>query len=179
MPVGKTIALLAEEGDDISNLEVPADEPTPSSPAPQPSSSTSSQPPPATEKKTPAPQASSHTDVPKSSRPLFPSVLRLVQEHGISQGDFDKIKGTGVRGMLTKGDVLAHLGLASAPTGTYRPTPPPDSKTDAKTGAKAEKAVTAPLDGAAVRRLIVGNMLEASLKARAAAGELYLACVRL
>ena len=81
--------------------------------------------------------------------------------------------------MLTKGDVLTYLGLASAPLGTFHETPAPDPKTDAKTGAKAEKAVAAPLDGAAVRRLIVGNMLEASLKARAAAGELYLACVRL
>lgn len=167
VPVGKTIALLAEEGDDISNLQVPADEPTPSQPTPQPSSS-SSQPPSTTEKKTPAPQASSEVHHPTSSRPLFPSVLRLVQEHGISQSDFDKIKGTGVRGMLTKGDVLAHLGLASAPTGTYRETPPPDSKTDTKTGAKA-RAVT--LDGPAVRRLIVANFLETSIKARTAAGK--------
>ena len=33
----------------------------------------------------------------------------MIQEHSISQGDIDKIKGTGVRGMLTKGDVLAFV----------------------------------------------------------------------
>ncbi len=177
IPVGKTIALLAEEGDDISNLEVPADEPAsspkPSQPEPtaQPSSSASSQPTPAAVRNTSAPPQTHH-EIPKTSRPLFPSVLRLIQEHGITQGDVDKIKGTGVRGMLTKGDVLTHLGLASAPLGTYRETPAPDPKTDAKTGAKQEQA--AALDGAAIRRLIVGNMLEASIKARAAAGEFVL-----
>ncbi|KAI0694166.1 single hybrid motif-containing protein [Cerioporus squamosus] len=175
VPVGKTIALLAEEGDDISNLEVPADEPAssaqPSQPQPtaQPSSSASSQPPPAAVKKTSAPP-SSHHEIPKTSRPLFPSVLRLIQEHGITQAEIDKVKGTGVRGMLTKGDVLAHLGLASSPLGTFHETPAPDPKTDAKTGAKVEqKEQPALLDGAAVRRLIVGNMLEASIRARAAA----------
>lgn len=178
IPVGKTIALLAEEGDDISNLEAPADEPAPSAQpsqptsTPQASSSASSQPPPAVAKTTSAPP-SSHHEIPKTARPLFPSVLRLIQEHGITQADVDKIKGTGVRGMLTKGDVLTYLGLASAPLGTFHETPAPDSKTDAKTGAKAEKKEQpAVLDGAAVRRLIVGNMLEASIKARAAAGKL-------
>ncbi|KAI0373257.1 single hybrid motif-containing protein [Pilatotrama ljubarskyi] len=176
VPVGKTIALLAEEGDDISNLEVPADEPSPSQPqskpSPPPSASTSaasSQPSPATAKKSPpAPPTESH--VPQTSRPLFPSVLRLIQEHHIPSGDVEKIKGTGVRGMLTKGDVLAHLGLASSPTGTFRETPVPDVKTDKKTGAQGEKKEeVVPLDGASIRRLIVGNMLDASLKARAAA----------
>ncbi|KAI8999058.1 single hybrid motif-containing protein [Trametes punicea] len=160
VPVGKTIALLAEEGDDISNLEAPADEPTPS----QSNDSEES----------PVPALSpSESHVPQTSRPLFPSVLRLIQEHHIPAPEVESIRGTGVRGMLTKGDVLAHLGLASAPTGTYRETPAPDPKTDKKTGAQGEAkdggAAAAPLDGAAIRRLIVGNMLEASLKARAAA----------
>ncbi|KAI0737873.1 hypothetical protein C8Q80DRAFT_1208988 [Daedaleopsis nitida] len=175
VPVGKAIGLLAEEGDDISNLEVPAEEPASTSklsPSP-PESSTSastSQPPPSSAKKTSAPpSAESHHELPTTSLPLFPSVLRLIQEHGISQADFDKIQGTGVRGMLTKGDVLSHLGLASAPTGTYRETPPPDTKTSANTGAQGEKKEVVLLDGASVRRLIVGNMLDASIKARAAA----------
>ncbi|OJT07277.1 hypothetical protein TRAPUB_1874 [Trametes pubescens] len=170
IPVGKTIALLAEEGDDISNLEAPADEPAssapqpPSKPSPAPPASTSS-PPPAKES-APAPPSEFH--VPKTSRPLFPSVLRLIQEHRISGDAVEKITGTGVRGMLTKGDVLAHLGLASSPTGTYHETPAPDSKTDKKV---EKKEVVAPLDGASIRRLIVGSMLEASTKARAAAGQ--------
>ncbi|KAH9857592.1 single hybrid motif-containing protein [Lenzites betulinus] len=172
VPVGKTIALLAEEGDDISNLEVPADEPAPSQPSPSPSppastSAPTSQPPTTSAKKSPsAPPSESH--VPQTSHPLFPSVLRLIQEHNIATGDIEKIAGTGVRGMLTKGDVLAHLGLASSPTGTFHETPAPDAKTDKSTGAKKD-AVAPPLDGPSLRRLIVGSMLDASTKARAAA----------
>jgi pyruvate/2-oxoglutarate dehydrogenase complex dihydrolipoamide acyltransferase (E2) component len=47
-------------------------------------------------------------------------VARLLQEYGIQ--DLEKIKGTGMRGMLTKGDVLAFLGKASSPTGTFKQT---------------------------------------------------------
>ncbi|KAK0549830.1 pyridoxine biosynthesis protein [Tilletia horrida] len=39
---------------------------------------------------------------------LFPSVARILAEH--SDVDVSKIKGTGIRGMITKGDVLAFLG---------------------------------------------------------------------
>ncbi|KAI0637444.1 single hybrid motif-containing protein [Trametes polyzona] len=178
IPVGKTIALLAEEGDDISNLEVPADEPAPPksesqskpSPAPSSSASSSASQPSAAEAKQSPPAPPSESHVPQTSRPLFPSVLRLIQEHHIPASDIEKIKGTGVRGMLTKGDVLSHLGLASSPTGTFRETPAPDVKTDKNTGAQGEKKeAAAPLDGAAIRRLIVGNLLDASIKARAAA----------
>lgn len=79
--------------------------------------------------------------------------------------DPEKIKGTGVRGMLTKGDVLAHLGLASSPMGTFKETksveqgPPP-----------TKKEVVKPLDGPSIRRLIVSNMLGSSVRARASAG---------
>ena len=45
-------------------------------------------------------------------------MLRLLSENGIEKAD--GIKGTGIRGMLTKGDVLAHLGKASGPLGTYK-----------------------------------------------------------
>ncbi|CDO68893.1 hypothetical protein BN946_scf185000.g36 [Trametes cinnabarina] len=178
IPVGNTIALLAEEGDDISNLEVPTDEPAPSqppsqpksTPPPPPSASSSSAQPSAAEAKKSPPAPPSESHIPKTSRPLFPSVLRLIQEHHIPPEEIEQIRGTGVRGMLTKGDVLTHLGLASAPTGTYHETPAPDVKTDKTTGAQTEnKAAEAPLDGAAIRRLIVSNMLEASIKAQAAA----------
>jgi hypothetical protein len=43
-----------------------------------------------------------------------------------------EIKGTGVRGMLTKGDVLAFLGKASGPMGTYKETPPPMAQAQPK-----------------------------------------------
>ncbi len=171
IPVGKTIGLLAEEGDDISNLEVPADDPAPSPKASQPTPEPPKAPTPSTPKSETPASAGHH--VPHHSRPLFPSVLRLIQEHSISQGDVDKINGTGVRGMLTKGDVLTHLGLASGPSGTYRETPPPDVKTTTKTDAKGKEEI-APLDGLALRRLIVGNMLDVSIKARAAAGTFHI-----
>ena len=52
------------------------------------------------------------------SRPLFPSVHRLLLEHTVT--NLESIKGTGVRGMLTKGDVLTFLGKASNPLGTFK-----------------------------------------------------------
>ena len=116
--VGQLIALLAEEGDDISNLEVPkakesvAPPPKESSPQ-QPAASTSS-----SASSTSSVSNQSHPPVELDhSKPMFPSVLRLLQENGISP---DQIKGTGIRGMLTKGDVLTFMGQASNPTGTWK-----------------------------------------------------------
>ncbi|TFY65022.1 hypothetical protein EVJ58_g2228 [Rhodofomes roseus] len=167
IPIGKTIALLAEEGDDISNLEPPKED-TPPPPKQEASSSTPSPPQSVPDKQDAQPSSpppvrpSMH---PESSRPLFPSVLRLLQENGIENAD--KIKGTGVRGMLTKGDVLTHLGKASGPMGTYKETP---SDVVTKSGGDQTKPPKKEeprlLDGAAVRQLIVRNMLEASVKAR-------------
>jgi pyruvate/2-oxoglutarate dehydrogenase complex dihydrolipoamide acyltransferase (E2) component len=116
LPVGKVIALLVEEGDDISNLEVPEEDTKPAEPA-RPVES---------EKRLDAvpssAPASSSPNKPSSrihvDGPAFPSVTRLLNEAGIK--DYKKIKGTGVRGMLTKGDVLAYMGKASSPTGTYK-----------------------------------------------------------
>jgi pyruvate/2-oxoglutarate dehydrogenase complex dihydrolipoamide acyltransferase (E2) component len=54
---------------------------------------------------------------------MFPSVYRLLAEHGIHNAS--KITGTGVRGMVTKGDVLAFLGKASGPLGTFKQSPSP------------------------------------------------------
>ena len=113
--------MLAQEGDDISNLEAPKEsiteppkvkEETSTNQAGGSQQPTSSPP----SSSTPKPSHNVH-DI-QHSRPLFPSVLRLLIENGIT--DADKIKGTGVRGMLTKGDVLAYLGKASSPTGTFK-----------------------------------------------------------
>lgn len=143
MPVGKVIAILAEEGDDISNLEVPKEDEASSSSA---SSSTSSSAPPAPEAQSESsspPPAAHHGEANLShARPLFPSVLRLLQEHG---ADASKITGTGIRGMLTKGDVLAFLGKASGPTGSFKvdnkvkdgPAPTAGGKAPAKEAPKA------------------------------------------
>ncbi|EIN08017.1 single hybrid motif-containing protein [Punctularia strigosozonata HHB-11173 SS5] len=163
IPVGKVIALLAEEGDDLSNLEIPKDEPKSSAPPPSqsaPSPSSSSAPPTTAAKSSSSAQTPSGSHphkLPTHSRPLFPSVLRLLQENDVP--DPEKIKGTGVRGMLTKGDVLAYLGKASSPSGTYKE----ESKSDSKPGSKSEKPKEKPtLDGAAIRKLIVSSFLDAS-----------------
>lgn len=130
MPVGKTIALIAEEGDDISNLQVPLEDGPPSSTQsssnPESAKKQVEAPPPAPS----APPSHSAHDI-EHSRPLFPSVMRLLLENNIT--DANKIKGTGVRGMLTKGDVLAFLGKASGPFGTYKEinnTPQPVAKVE-------------------------------------------------
>ncbi|KAJ6606384.1 pyruvate dehydrogenase X component, partial [Mycena vulgaris] len=160
--VGKVIALLAEEGDDISNLQPPQEDSSPRRQQQPESSASSSPPPPAQESKPPpSPPASQHAHSsapPSHSRPLFPSVHRLLLEHGISKPS--EIKGTGVRGMLTKGDVLAFLGKASGPMGTYKESPPPMAQ------AQPKKEEYKPLDGQALRQLIVSTMLQKSIKAR-------------
>jgi pyruvate/2-oxoglutarate dehydrogenase complex dihydrolipoamide acyltransferase (E2) component len=140
VPVGKTIAMLAEEGDDISNVEVPAEEEKPSSSsqesqsseksASQSSSSSSSSSTSKSEKSpsqatTAAPPKDSESGtsavhVPHTSKPLMPSVMRLLSDFNVSNKDAESIKGTGVRGMLTKGDVLVYLGKAKTPTGTFK-----------------------------------------------------------
>ncbi|EKM55977.1 uncharacterized protein PHACADRAFT_256973, partial [Phanerochaete carnosa HHB-10118-sp] len=170
IPVGKVIALLAEEGDNISNLEVPQEPSQPKAESsPEPESTPTSASPSATPDKSGASSAQrpSH-DEPSSSRPLFPSVLRLLQEHGIS--DANKVKGTGVRGMITKGDVLAYLGKASGPLGTWKAALEKEEEklhAERRGGSAGEKkeAPAPPLDGPALKRLIVTNMLEASQKA--------------
>ncbi|KAF9484931.1 pyruvate dehydrogenase X component [Pholiota conissans] len=174
VPVGKTIALLAEEGDDISNLEAPKEEAPPppkevpapaAAPPPTPESgslfTSDSQPPQSSE-------AQSHA-APEHSRPLFPSVHRLLVENNITTTD--KIKGTGVRGMLTKGDVLTFLGKASGPLGTFKFGPSPIEEALASRATTSQQGAApapakAPLDGAAIRRMVVSSMLQASLKQR-------------
>ena len=135
IPVGKVIALLAEEGDDISNIEVPKDESTPPKSTPSPKQEYAPAPP----KTAPTPTATSKvTHHISHSRPLFPSVARLLQVYSVQ--DPEKIKGTGVRGMLTKGDVLAFLGKASSPTGTFQLIQPkPGSEAPKSAEAKVEK----------------------------------------
>ncbi|KAF8061633.1 pyruvate dehydrogenase X component [Lyophyllum atratum] len=160
IPVGKVIALLAEEGDDISNLQPPKEE----KPEPKQEASTPSPPPSepakATPTETPSPSPPPSQPSPSHSRPIFPSVHRLLLEHNVTNPE--NIKGTGVRGMLTKGDILAHLGKASSPTGTYKEPPSvPVEITKA-----AEKVEHKPLDGSTIRRLIVSTMLQKSIAAR-------------
>ncbi|KAL5511547.1 PDX1 [Sanghuangporus vaninii] len=160
IPVGKTIALIAEEGDDISNLEAPKEKEEPAKASqksdeeakPQPSKTTQS----ALHESTPQPV---HRDISiQSSKPLFPSVQRLLAENGIENAD--QIKGTGVRGMLTKGDVLAFLGKASSPSGTYKPT---QTETPAPKPAKEQPKS---LDGGRLRQTIAAGLAKSSRRAQ-------------
>lgn len=182
VPVGQVIALLAEEGDDISNLEAPKDAappPAPESPAAPPTTDAKSAP--SSSEASAPPQAHSGAH-PTHARPLFPSVLRLLQEHGVA--DTAKITGTGVRGMLTKGDVLAFLGKASSPQGSCKSNSKVQDGPVPKAGGAPGAAKPAPkvccalmirmylltdellsaqpLDGQAIRMLIVNNLLNAS-----------------
>ncbi|KAG1842643.1 pyruvate dehydrogenase X component [Suillus subalutaceus] len=143
--VGKVIAILAEEGDDISNLEAPKEEPKPV-PSPQPETQ-AAQPPP--QAPAPQPTASKVSHHPKHSKHLLPSVIRLLIEGNVI--DAEAIPGTGVRGMLTKGDVLAYLGRASSPMGTFK-----EAKKEVSGPKKVEEVK--PLDGATIRQLIVSGL---------------------
>ncbi|PBK87427.1 single hybrid motif-containing protein [Armillaria gallica] len=157
IPIGKVIAMLAEEGDDISNVEAPKEAEAPPTASPPKQETAPSTP-------RPAPTPVAHSSSPPShSRPMFPSVYRLLHENNVTNAE--QIKGTGVRGMLTKGDVLAFLGKASGPLGTYKepapaqPTAPIPKKDEPK-----------PIDAAALRQLIVSTMLRNSVKPAAAPG---------
>lgn len=130
--VGARIAVLADPGDDVSSLEVPAEQ-----------SSTQAQA--ATKEKSPQEETKSGIDPEKSSEsqaeapptsksgsdtsvsaepqkggssgrtqnkkyPLYPSVEVLLHQKGISLEDANKIPATGPNGRLLKGDILAYLG---------------------------------------------------------------------
>ncbi|KAF9505832.1 hypothetical protein BS47DRAFT_494276 [Hydnum rufescens UP504] len=166
IPVGKLIALLAEEGDDISNLVAPAEgcgpalAPTNGPPSRQPHSPSS------TTSLSPTNLSVSNSRPstgPSHTRPLFPSVLRLLQENAL---DKLVLKGTGVRGMLRKGDVLAHIGKASSPWGTAEdPKTEPSIHSPAPGALKAAlvaKTTEKVLDADSVRRMIVAELVGAS-----------------
>ncbi|KAL7809932.1 hypothetical protein V8C26DRAFT_410885 [Trichoderma gracile] len=113
--VGTRIAVLAEAGDDISTLELPADEQpkqaaqsTSNSAAPAPREEPKAASKPAAKSEAAASGTYDH------NYPLLPSVGLLVHEHGISKEDLSKIKGTGPNGRLLKGDVLAYVGAIDA-----------------------------------------------------------------
>lgn len=120
--VGTRIAVIAEEGDDISSLEIPAD----AAPQSKPAESASLAPPPPTTADQSnvavpesAPQESSEKSVPKPpSRqyPHYPSVAHLLKVNGVDDAAVKDINPTGPGGRLLKGDVLAYLGKIKAQT---------------------------------------------------------------
>ncbi|KAI9646308.1 pyridoxine biosynthesis protein [Ciborinia camelliae] len=122
--VGKRIGVLAEAGDDLSSLEIPAEEssapPTPKEEAskPEPAKSSASQAEaPSTSKpsvETSAPAKKSSGKAKKQTYPLLPSVQHLIHERGLNASDIDKMIPSGPNNRLLKGDVLAYLGSISS-----------------------------------------------------------------
>ncbi|KAI8160398.1 hypothetical protein K4K49_007278 [Colletotrichum sp. SAR 10_70] len=115
--VGTRIAVIAEPGDDLSSLEVPAEENKKSASASKPAESEAA-PKSATSERREAPQAQKkNTGEPREQRyPLYPSVQHLVNEHGLDKDTVSRIEPTGPAGRLLKGDVLAYLGSINAET---------------------------------------------------------------
>ncbi|PKI84048.1 dihydrolipoyllysine-residue acetyltransferase [Malassezia vespertilionis] len=115
--VNTVIAMLAEEGDDISNIELPLpSEAEQKEPAKEPAKEA--------QETSPEPEQrdathSSHHFTFRHTQ--FPSAMRLIDEFGIQDAE-TKITGTGRHGMLTKGDVLAYAGKIKNPFGTAKAT---------------------------------------------------------
>lgn len=113
--VGTRIGVIAEPGDDISQLEIPADE--------KPAQSAKKDAP--AEKEEPKQSASSEGSgaqrqprksgekAPPQKYPLYPSVAHLIKENGLDESAISEMTPTGPAGRLLKGDVLAYLGTVS------------------------------------------------------------------
>lgn len=120
--VGERIGVTAEQGDDISSLEMPADEQKPAkeekkSAPKKEESKTESAPKPVeqSKSKSQAPSSNSGSEkqggkANKQKYPLYPSVEHLLHINGLSAADANSISSTGPGGRLLKGDVLAYLG---------------------------------------------------------------------
>ncbi|KAF1938652.1 hypothetical protein EJ02DRAFT_457709 [Clathrospora elynae] len=110
--VGARIGVTAEPGDDLSSLEMPAEE----SPAPKKAEEPKSKPSPKEERmsappaKSDASKKASSGKAAKQTYPLYPSVQHLLEVNGLPKGEADKIPATGPNGRLLKGDVLAYVG---------------------------------------------------------------------
>ncbi|KAM4060236.1 biotin-requiring enzyme [Hirsutella rhossiliensis] len=116
--VGSRIAVVADAGDDVSALEMPADEsPKQQQAAPEQQSSA---PPTTTNRSESEPaRAASRTSSSSDKKheqkyPLMPAVEHLVKQHGLGPDDVATIAPTGPGGRLLKGDVLAFVGTINA-----------------------------------------------------------------
>jgi hypothetical protein len=114
--VGSRIGVLVEAGDDISSLEIPAEDSVSAQTPKEQESPKEQQPAKTTEVKEESAESATETAPSgKNNRPypLLPSVAHLIHEHGIAASEVEKIKPTGPKGQILKGDVLAHLGQIS------------------------------------------------------------------
>ncbi|KAK8081803.1 biotin-requiring enzyme [Apiospora saccharicola] len=108
--VGARIGVLAEAGDDISSLEMPADNSSAAAPKEAKKEPEAAQP--KEEKKaagSSTPKKSGQKAAPQKY-PLYPSVEHLVKENGLGESAISEMTPTGPQGRLLKGDVLAYLG---------------------------------------------------------------------
>lgn len=117
--VGTRIGVLGEQGDDINSLEIPSEDSAGPGPKSVDTSSVkkdTTSPPPedrpaqveSSAKSTP--ETSHKHATPKTPHTPSPSVAHLLRTHGIAKDDISRIAGTGPKGRLLKGDVLAFLG---------------------------------------------------------------------
>ena len=127
--VGSRIAIIAEQEDDLSSLELPAEGPS-AQPSPTkednksgantPKSSESESGARPTSKDSDAPSSksskppSSGSKPQKQTYPLYPSIAQLLHEKGLPSSEADKIPASGPKGRLLKGDVLAYLGTINS-----------------------------------------------------------------
>ncbi|EMG49946.1 PDX1 Pyruvate dehydrogenase complex protein X component [Candida maltosa Xu316] len=111
VPVGKPIALIAEQDDDLSTLERPSLDV--SEPTPAPKEEAPKEQAPKEVKEAPKPVSSDSGVFQKAnpSQKLSPAVELLLHENHISNEDaLSKIQASGPNGRILKGDVLAYLG---------------------------------------------------------------------
>ena len=114
--VGTRIGVIAESGDDLSTLEIPADD-GPAKPSPKKEAKQEPQ----AQEPMPSKSDTSAASAPKPSGlakkqtyPLLPSVEHLVHKHGLDTSAIEKMTPTGPNNRLLKGDVLAYMGSVSA-----------------------------------------------------------------
>ena len=116
--VGSRIAIVADQDDDISSLEFPPD--NLSAQPPSPHKDTKAKPSTSQTEATALSQSDKSSSV--SSRPnlstpkpqtypFYPSIAQLLHQSGLPLSEADRIPGSGPKGRLLKGDVLAYLGV--------------------------------------------------------------------
>ncbi|KAI0535534.1 hypothetical protein GGR58DRAFT_478848 [Xylaria digitata] len=113
--VGTRIGVIAEPGDDISQLEIPADG-KPTQEAQKVTSAEKEEPKQATSSEQTGARKQprrSGEKAPPQKYPLYPSVAHLIKENGLDESAISEMTPTGPGGRLLKGDVLAYLGTVS------------------------------------------------------------------
>ncbi|KAI0442049.1 hypothetical protein F4803DRAFT_520747 [Xylaria telfairii] len=113
--VGTRIGVIAEPGDDITQLDIPADG-KPAQEAKKDTPAEKQEPKQATTSEQPGAQRQprkSGEKAPPQKYPLYPSVAHLIKENGLDESAISEMTPTGPAGRLLKGDVLAYLGTVS------------------------------------------------------------------